>query len=304
MAYVDPFNIATPADPDALAQGDDEIRLLKRAIKERLERFFADVNVDPMAPKPGIIKTADIAALNITNALLAALSVTTDKVALLAITEALLANLAVTTPKVADLAITGPKVAALAIGTGHVADLAITNAKINDVSGAKLAALSVPTGAMADRSISSIKIALLGVITELLGDLSVTEPKLANNAVTNVKVLDATLEIAKLSAAAKGLIAHMKSASLAVVAGSHGSDTITSVGTVPLVGAVVGDSVTVGRPNIATWTHAQRTNRWDAVVSAAGIVELYVANMSGGLKDWPAFNATVHITKSLSAWGL
>lgn len=40
MAYVDPYNAATPSDISDASQGDDRIRELKRAITERLATFF------------------------------------------------------------------------------------------------------------------------------------------------------------------------------------------------------------------------------------------------------------------------
>jgi len=41
MAYVDPFDVATPADTDMAEQGDNRLRELKRALDERLKTAFS-----------------------------------------------------------------------------------------------------------------------------------------------------------------------------------------------------------------------------------------------------------------------
>jgi hypothetical protein len=58
MAYGDPLDQSTPADLDMAGQGDDRIRELKRALRQRLASFFVDVDADPLVPKAGSINPA------------------------------------------------------------------------------------------------------------------------------------------------------------------------------------------------------------------------------------------------------
>ena len=296
--YTDPFDATTPTAVEGLSNGDDRIRELKRAINERLADALNNWS-------GGGTVTPKIANLSILTAMLA------DD----AVTQAKIADSAVGTLQILDDAVTAAKIAALAVGTPELADLGVTGAKLaadavtdvkvaTGINGSKISDLTLPGAKIVDRGVSSVKIALLAIITELIADSAVTTPKIADASVTAAKMAAAIISRAMLDAALKGEIAHKKSVDLAITAGSHATDTVTSVGTVALAGAAVGDAVHVGLPNTAAWTHAQRTNRWDARVTSAGTVELWVINMSGGNKDWPAFTAKLSIVKSLTDWGL
>jgi hypothetical protein len=111
------------------------------------------------------ITTAKIAALNVTDALLAADSVVTAKIL----------DSAVTTAKVNDLAITAAKLGASAVETAKINDSAVTTAKIADanITAAKMAADSVETAAIKDAQVTTAKIASTAV-TPAKADLTAT----------------------------------------------------------------------------------------------------------------------------------
>lgn len=102
MAYVDPLDVATPASGTDVSQGDDRIRELKRALVERLQKVFVDLNVDPLTFIAGIIPTSALADLSVTTAKLANMNVTSGK----------LADSAVETGKILDSAVTFAKLQA------------------------------------------------------------------------------------------------------------------------------------------------------------------------------------------------
>lgn len=120
MPYANPLDPATPAAGAFLSEGDDRIRELKLAIRERLLTIFADVDVNPLAFIAGIIATAA------------------------------LANNAVSTVKIADNAVTSLK----------IIDDAVTNSKVaGGISGAKLADATVDTLQLKDASVTAAKLA-------------------------------------------------------------------------------------------------------------------------------------------------
>lgn len=53
MPYSQPIDPTTPAFDGDAGQGDDELRNLKTAIRERFNSFFEDVDADPLVPKKG-----------------------------------------------------------------------------------------------------------------------------------------------------------------------------------------------------------------------------------------------------------
>lgn len=95
------------------------------------------------------VKTAMLAALAVTEAILGGESVATAKVKALAITAAKLAAEAVETAKIQNLAVTEGKIAGLAVATGKIAELAVTTAK--------LANLCVTEVKIADAAVTSRK---------------------------------------------------------------------------------------------------------------------------------------------------
>ena len=82
MPYPDAYNDAAPGDTDLLEFGPSVIRALARAIEQRLNtlcNFTAstDPTTDPVVLNAAVIKTAMIAAQQITNSLMATASVDT-----------------------------------------------------------------------------------------------------------------------------------------------------------------------------------------------------------------------------------
>jgi hypothetical protein len=111
------------------------------------------------------VTTAKIAALNVTDAKLAADSVVTSKIL----------DSAVTTAKINDLAVTAAKLGASAVETAKINDSAVTTAKIADanITAAKMAADSVETAAIKDAQVTTAKLASTAV-TPAKADLTAT----------------------------------------------------------------------------------------------------------------------------------
>lgn len=63
MAYTQTIDEATPAGTDNASTADDQLRALKRDIKERLNSVFVDYNADPLVLK----STTRVRALNFEN---------------------------------------------------------------------------------------------------------------------------------------------------------------------------------------------------------------------------------------------
>lgn len=161
MAYADPLDPATPGDGNFAGQGDDRIREFKRAMIQRLETFFADVDADPMVPIVGIIPDAAVPGLAHINTQLGTfftdpLAVTlvpkddsipqsaimgggsaaeggTNTAALQdhAVTEPKLADDSVSLRTIQDNAVTGPAIKDAEVSTPKLGDGAATLAKIN-----------------------------------------------------------------------------------------------------------------------------------------------------------------------------
>lgn len=152
---------------------------------------LADNSVDTAALQNLAIVTAKVAALAITEALVAvdaistakivALAVTSAKVAVEAITEEKLAAESVSTAKIKLLAVTSAILAAESVTTAKVGALAITEAKIaaEAVSTAKLANLAVTAAKIAAEAVETAKIKNLAVSTAKIAEQAVTEAKLA-----------------------------------------------------------------------------------------------------------------------------
>lgn len=60
MPYTNPLDATTPLDTDLLSAGDDSIRELKAAIRERLLTAFVDVDADPLQLLPAAIQDNSI----------------------------------------------------------------------------------------------------------------------------------------------------------------------------------------------------------------------------------------------------
>ncbi len=129
MAYIDPIDPATPAGADSAGQGDDRIRELKRALIERLNTFFNDIDIDPLTVKlDAILPVAAFSDQTIPGSLLMDASVTLAKLASLP----QLAAGSVTTDHLADGAVTEPKLANGAVTTLKIGTDAVTNDKLAD----------------------------------------------------------------------------------------------------------------------------------------------------------------------------
>lgn len=55
MAFVYAINASTPLATDLVSLGDDQIRDLKAAIRERVNSFFVNIDTDPWAGKDGAV---------------------------------------------------------------------------------------------------------------------------------------------------------------------------------------------------------------------------------------------------------
>lgn len=282
------YNPAIPADIDQSGQGDDKIRELKRALTERLIRVWTNwPDGDPLTWANLIIPSA---AVNFAVGGVPAVSLPAKSV-----TQALIALLAVGTPELIDLAVT----------TSKLANLAVTTDKLGAFDGTKLNDNTMPGSKILDASIPSSKYALLSILAAHIANGVIGTVQLEDLGITNGKVADATLEIAKLSVAAKALISITKKVALPFGGGSHGgSDSWKLAGTAVFPGAALGDAVTLGMPNMTAWVTSHRTNTWMAFVDVADSINLIVQNNTGGDKSWPAATINLYITKSAADWGL
>jgi hypothetical protein len=285
MPYTDPLDPATPIAAEAASQGDDRIRALKLAINERMADLVNGWPAGPLSLK--------IPNLYLITAMLADLVVTTAKLADNSVTAEKIADGAVGTIELADQAVTGDKVAANAIDTGMVKLLAITDALIASVDGSKIVDASIDGATkLLDGSVTAAK--LSGLLADFIADGSIV----------NAKIADATLEIAKLSVAAKDLIAIKKGIAIHVGGGAHGSDTVSLAAQGAFLGAALRNHVQVGYPDMTTWAAGDRTNTWMAFVDVVDHVMLMVQNNTGGAKNWPVSDFELFITKSATDWGL
>lgn len=119
MPYTDPLDPATPISTEAAGQGDDRIRELKRALIERLETAFTDLDADPLKLIDGSIDPTTMFADG---------SISGAKLTNGTVTLAKLAGL----PGIADGSVTNPKIADGAVTETKIADDAVTAAKIPD----------------------------------------------------------------------------------------------------------------------------------------------------------------------------
>lgn len=117
--------------------------------------------------------------------------ITTAKLDDLAVTDEKLAAGAVTTPKIVDLAVTTDKLANNVISTGKIADDAVTTAKIDD--------LAVTTAKLADQSVTPEKIEDLAVITQKIASQAVTTAKIEESGVTTAKLATEAVTTDKLA---------------------------------------------------------------------------------------------------------
>lgn len=130
MAYADALDPLIPAGSEKRKFGDDDIRQLTRAVRQRLASFFNDVDIDPLTPKNLSIAGAALVDLAVLTAKIADLAVTTGKLADGSVTAAKLAALAVATANIVDGAVTQAKHANLSVGTAQIIDAAVTAAKL------------------------------------------------------------------------------------------------------------------------------------------------------------------------------
>lgn len=216
MPYVDPFDLTTPADNTVVGLGDDRVRELKRALKERIESFFTGIDVDPWVPKAGVVGLTALA--------------NGDLPAGVKILAANVTDGNITTAKYAGLSITFDKIAAGNVRTNHHADS-------NDAAPAETA----PVEAVGDIGITGRKLDSAAIIerhyatgsipTAAYKDVSITSAKLADGAVTTAKLEGTVLD---------GLVKQF-TGTLAIAAASGG---ITAQRfrewDVAVVGAVVG----------------------------------------------------------------
>lgn len=126
MPFLEPLDPATPDGSASAGEGDDRIRELKRAIIERVESFFVDIEGDPWVPKLDAINLAAVISDNtVPGAKLQDNSISLSKLASLpdvtGIVTTQIADGAITTPKLADDAVTNDKLADNAVGSAQIA---------------------------------------------------------------------------------------------------------------------------------------------------------------------------------------
>lgn len=92
MAYADALDPATPAGNQDLGLGDDRIRELKRALRQRWATLVVDIDADPLVLLPNVVPGTSLV----------------------------------------DASITKPKMAADSVDTAQILDNAILNAKVKD----------------------------------------------------------------------------------------------------------------------------------------------------------------------------
>jgi hypothetical protein len=168
MAYADPLDPATPGDGNFAGQGDDRIREFKRALIQRLETFFADVDADPMVPIVGIIPDAAVTGLAHINTQLATFFVDPLAVTLV------------------------PK------------DNSIPQSAI--IGGGSAGEGSVNTAALQDRSVTEPKLADDSVSVRTLIDDAVTGPAIKNGEVSTPKLGDGAATLSKLNSEVKDVV--------------------------------------------------------------------------------------------------
>ena len=151
--------------------------------------------------KDGAVKTVDIGADQITNALIADDQIDSEHYVDGSIDTAHLADGSVTTVKIAADAVTGAKIpddtinsehyAAGSIDTEHIADSQVTTAKIGN--------LQVTTDKLANNGVTTAKIADGAVVTSHLANDAVTTAKIADNQITTAKIANGAVDTAQLN---------------------------------------------------------------------------------------------------------
>lgn len=164
----------------------------------------------------GVIKTAHIVDLAVSNGKIANLAVTEGKIGNLAVTNAKIASLAVTEGKIDDAAITNAKIGNLAVSEAKIADLAVSSAKI--------ANLAVTETKIGDAAITNAKIGNLEVSTAKIADGAIVNAKIGDAAITNAKIADASISSAKIISLDAGKIV---ASSLAAITTETGTLNVT-----------------------------------------------------------------------------
>lgn len=142
MAYADPLDAAAPASDGPVGSGDDEIRMLKRAIRQRLETFFVSLDTDPLGLIAGIIKDQDIPLNEVDGTKIKVGTLPYDRLTNLpgvgapddSVSTAALQAKAVTNDKIADGAVDTRTLAADAVDSTKLADNSVGSAHIQDGS--------------------------------------------------------------------------------------------------------------------------------------------------------------------------
>jgi len=171
----------------------------------------------------GIVATAKLADLAVTNAKVAADGIGANTKLAAAVVDAnaiaasavgaselatgavsantKLASGVVTTHALATSAVITAKLASDAVTTVKITDANVTTAKLADsgVTTAKLADGNVTTAKLADSSVTTVKLADSNVTTAKLADASVTTAKLADSCVTAAKIASGAISITTAS---------------------------------------------------------------------------------------------------------
>jgi hypothetical protein len=239
-----------------------------------------------------IRRTAKVPAGGITANEIAALAVTNAKIATGAIGTANIQSSAITANELAALAVTNPAIALNAIATGNIQNLAVGNAKINsDLDGTKITAGSVAEARIANLSAAKITSGTFG--SSFIENLAITAGKLADAAVTNIKVaLDAiaTGNIQNLAVANTKVAADLDGTK--ITAGSVAEARIANLSAAKITSGTFGnariatDAIATGNIQNLAVGNAKVNSDIDGTKIASGLVsEARVQNLTAARTD-------------------
>ncbi|ULF50194.1 hypothetical protein PSCSP2_00031 [Prochlorococcus phage P-SCSP2] len=188
-------SVLTEADLDT---NSDQVIFAQQEITDKLNGIEDGATADQtvteikslIAGSP--LGTTHIADDAVTNAKIAPLSVGTNEIGGGQVTEAKLAASSVTTTRIADDAVTNAKIAPLAVGTNEIGGATISTAKLQDgaVTTAKIADNSINSDKIAENAVTIVELAANSVDSSELVDGSVDHSHLSNDCVDGDNIQD------------------------------------------------------------------------------------------------------------------